>query len=112
MTEKIKTARQMLGRFFQERREDLKLSRHALAKRLGISEETVRGVESGRFAWDIDLHLRICKALGIRHELIASNEEQPAGLRMITTVVSAKNNDIRIGNKRLFFLSQTVYRKI
>lgn len=77
MNEKIKAARQMLGRFFKERREDLKLSPQTLANRLGISTETIRGIESGRFAWNIDLHLRICDALGIRHELIRSDEEQP-----------------------------------
>ena len=77
MNEKIKTARQMLGRFFQERREDLKMSRSALANRLVISEETIKGVETGRFAWNIDLHLRICEVLKIRHELIVSDEEQP-----------------------------------
>ena len=66
MDEKIKAARQQLGRFFQERREEMGFDRKALAIFVGISAETIKGIETGRFAWDIDMHLRICQALEIK----------------------------------------------
>ena len=64
--DKIKAARVQLGRFFQQRREEMGHDRKDLAEHLGISEETVKGIETGRFAWDIDLHFRICQALDIK----------------------------------------------
>lgn len=66
MRNKIKAARQQLGRFFQERREEMGHDRKALAAFLGLTEETIKGIETGRFAWDIDMHLRICQALEIK----------------------------------------------
>jgi hypothetical protein len=37
-----------------------------VAKHLGITANTLKGIETGRFAWDIDLHLLICQALEIK----------------------------------------------
>lgn len=66
MDEKLKAARAQLGRLFQDRREQMGHDRKALAAFLGVSAETVKGIETGRFAWDIDLHLAICQALEIK----------------------------------------------
>ncbi|HXR84313.1 MAG TPA: helix-turn-helix transcriptional regulator [Hanamia sp.] len=66
MNDKIKSARQQLGMFFKERREEMGHKEEYLAKQLDITVNTVKGIETGRFAWDIDLHLRICQALEIK----------------------------------------------
>lgn len=66
MNDKIKTAREQLGQFFQKRREQMGYDRKVLATLLGVSENTIKGVETGRFAWDIDLQHRLCAALEIK----------------------------------------------
>lgn len=66
MNDKIKAARVQLGQFFRKRREEMGASVEQLAQHLGISANTMRGIESGRFAWNIDLHLRICQSLEIK----------------------------------------------
>lgn len=63
---KIKTARQQLGQFFKERREEIGHDAQTVAEHLGISENTLKGIENGRFAWDIDLQHRLCQALEIK----------------------------------------------
>lgn len=62
----IKEARKQLGLFFMNRRKEMGHSLNELAEYLGISANTLHGIETGRFAWDIDLHLRICQALEIK----------------------------------------------
>lgn len=62
----ITRARKQLGAFFQARREELGHDVETVAVHLGITANTMRGVETGRFAWDIDLHLRICQVLEIK----------------------------------------------
>lgn len=64
--DKIKAARVQLGQYFKNRREEMGASVEQLAQHLGISANTMRGIESGRFAWDIDMHFRICQALEIK----------------------------------------------
>lgn len=71
--EKIKAARLQLGRFFQERREEMGHSQEILSRHLGITANTMNGIETGRFAWDIDLHLQICQALEIKPYFSATN---------------------------------------
>lgn len=66
MNDKIKSAREQIGRFFQERREEMGRTQKELADFLGVTENTVKGIETGRFAWDIDLQHRICQALEIK----------------------------------------------
>lgn len=66
MNEQIKAARKQLGSFFKQRREEMGISPETLSEHLGITANTLRGVESGRFQWEIDLHLKICQALGIK----------------------------------------------
>ena len=74
MDEKIKTARKQLGQFFKERREQMGLSSYLLADYLGISESTLKGIETGRFAWDIDLQHRLCAALEIKPYFSTTND--------------------------------------
>lgn len=66
MNEKSKAARQQLGQLFKKRREEMGHDEQTVADHLGITANTLKGIESGRFAWDIDLHLRICQALEIK----------------------------------------------
>lgn len=80
---KIKEARKQLGIFFKARREEMGQSEEAMATFLGITANTVKGIESGRFAWDIDLHLRICQALEIKpyFSSTAAPDEEDYSLR-------------------------------
>src|SRR5690606_31866574 len=66
MSDRIKSAREQLGRFFKQRREELGQSQADMAAFLGITVNTLNRIEEGRFAWDIDLQHRICQALGIK----------------------------------------------
>lgn len=66
MSEKIKAARQQLGGFFKERRLQMGRTTQELADFVGISVNTLNGIESGRFAWDVDLNNRLCAALEIK----------------------------------------------
>lgn len=74
MNEKIKAARHLLGGFLQERRQQMGRSREDLAVFLGISAETVKGVETGRFACDIDQMFKICTALEIKPYFVPIEE--------------------------------------
>lgn len=53
-------------------------TRQELADFLNISAETVKGVESGRFAYNVDLLFRFCAALEIK-PFFAPQEELGAG---------------------------------
>jgi len=64
--DKLKQARQQLGLFFKEKREQMGITEDVLATHLGLSTNTIKGIESGRFAWDIDVQHRICEALEIK----------------------------------------------
>lgn len=65
MENEIRAARKQLGGFFKDRREAMGVSQDDMATHLGITANTVKGIESGRFAWDVDLHIKICKLLKI-----------------------------------------------
>lgn len=62
----IKSARKQLGGLFQQRREQLGISREDLGAAVGVTAETIKGIETGRFKWDIDLQHKLCAALGIK----------------------------------------------
>lgn len=74
MDDKIKAARQQLGSFFKQRREQMGIDPETLSAHLGITANTVKGIESGRFAWDIDLQHRLCAALEIKPYFSATEE--------------------------------------
>lgn len=63
---KIRTARKELGRFFAEKREAMGRTQEELAAYVGITANTLRGIETGRFAWDVDMNHRLCAALEIK----------------------------------------------
>lgn len=65
MNDKVVESRVQLGRFLKDRRAELDIGADVLAGVLGISENTLNRIESGRFAWDIDLHIKICEILKI-----------------------------------------------
>lgn len=65
-TDKIKAARAAIGGFIQARREAMGVTREDLGKHVGITANTVKGVETGRFAMDIDLQFLIYEALEIK----------------------------------------------
>lgn len=66
MSDTIKAARIVLGQMFRDRREGLGLAPEILAGAVGITVNTVKGIETARFAWDIDTYLRMCQALSIK----------------------------------------------
>ncbi len=66
MSDKIKAARQQLGDMFRQRRQQMGRTQKEVADFLELSAETVKGIETGRFAWDIDLLFRLCAALEIK----------------------------------------------
>ncbi len=66
LKEKIKAARKQLGGSLKDRREQLGISDGMLGSHVGVTANTIRGVESGRFAMDIDLQFKIYNVLGIK----------------------------------------------
>lgn len=66
MNDKIKAARVALGSFLKERRKQMGRTEKELAEFLKLSAETVKGVEDGRFAADIDTIFRFCKELELK----------------------------------------------
>ena len=66
MDEKIKAARVKLGGFIKERREVLGMSQEVLGRACGVTANTINGVETGRFAMDVDLMLVIFRELSIK----------------------------------------------
>lgn len=66
MNEKHKVSRIALGGYFAERRKQMRHTMQELSNHLGISAETVKGVETGRFACDLDLLFKFCEALEIK----------------------------------------------
>lgn len=58
-----KELRTNIGQSLKDRRESLGLTVEEISGQLGISVNTMKGIESGRFAWDIDLHVRLCELL-------------------------------------------------
>lgn len=63
---KIKTAREQLGLFIRQRREEMGHPVESLAAVVGVSPNTMARIESGHFAWDIDTHHKILGALEIK----------------------------------------------
>ena len=88
MKDKIKAARVELGRHFQERRQQMGRTTKELANFLNISSETVKGVETGRFPFDVDLLFRFCAALEIKpffapHEELGIDLDTPPGEKFL-----------------------------
>ena len=80
MNEKIKAARKQLGSFFKERRLQMGIPESILSEHLGISTNTLRGIETGRFAWDIDIQHNICAALEIKPYFSQTSDPQEEDL--------------------------------
>lgn len=83
MTNKITFARVELGQYFQQRRVELGHSQHELADMVGLSASTVNGIETGRFAWDIDLQHRLCAALEITPFFAAGDMTEQNGRKWL-----------------------------
>lgn len=66
MNDKIKAARVALGGFIKERRKQMGVSQEELGTAVGVTGNTINGIETGRFAMDIDLQFRIYATLGIK----------------------------------------------
>lgn len=64
--DKHETARVLLGQFFARRREEMGQSRKALADFVGISDNTMARIESGKFNFDTMLLFTICEALELK----------------------------------------------
>lgn len=54
------------GLFLKNTRENLGLTLESVSERSGISANTLKRIEDGRFKWDIDLHIKICNALHLK----------------------------------------------
>lgn len=66
MNENIKSARVQLGQFIQERRLQMGRTAEELGSFVGVTANTIKGVETGRFPCDVDLLLQICAALELK----------------------------------------------
>lgn len=64
--EKHQIAREQLGLFFAERRKEMGHGCKHLADFVGISENTMKRIEQGKFDFDISLLFKICEALEIK----------------------------------------------
>ena len=64
--DKIKAARIALGGFIKSRREQMGHSQSELGYCVGVTANTIQGVETGRFSMDIDLQFKIYAALEIK----------------------------------------------
>jgi DNA-binding XRE family transcriptional regulator len=91
MNEKIKAARQELGSFFKERREQMSIPADILAGQLGITTNTLKGIETGRFPWDVDMQHNICALLEIKPYFSATAD--PHGEDLIHNRKSAASGD-------------------
>lgn len=69
----IKEQRKKIGKIIAFAREINNFTIEQLAEKIGVTPNTLKGIESGRFAWDIDLHIKICAALG-RSAIGATNQ--------------------------------------
>lgn len=85
MNEKIKSARVTLGSFLLQRREQLGISQELLGEAVGVSANTIKGVESGRFAMDVDLQFQIYSALGIKPYFSYTDESDLENLKRNNT---------------------------
>lgn len=75
-----------MGGFFKERRLQMGHTAQEVADFLGITVNTLNGIESGRFAWDVDTNNRLCAALEIKPlfaplELIGKGSLPEAGIK-------------------------------
>lgn len=78
MNEKIKTARVQLGQFIKDRRLQMGRTAEELGTFVGVTANTIKGIETGRFACDVDLLLSICAALELK-PIFAALEELSQG---------------------------------
>lgn len=62
----VKQLRKQIGRFLAERRMQMGHSAEELGQFIGVTANTIKGIETGRFALDIDLLLKLCGALEIK----------------------------------------------
>ena len=49
-----------MGRFFQERREELGINRTETASIIGVTSRTIQNIEGGRTATDLHTILKLC----------------------------------------------------
>jgi transcriptional regulator with XRE-family HTH domain len=80
INDRTKQARKDLGAFFKDRREQMGHDLKAVADFVGITANTLNGIESGRFAWDIDLQHRLCAALEIKPYFSATEPDKEIDL--------------------------------
>lgn len=62
----IKALRSQLGAFLSNRRRQMGRTDEEVGQFVGVTASTIRGVETGRFACDVDLLLKLCAALEIK----------------------------------------------
>ncbi len=65
--EEVKSERKKLGEIIKNRRLEMGIDENVLAEKIGVTANTVKGIESGRFSWDIDLYISLCNALNINY---------------------------------------------
>lgn len=58
--------RNILGQRFQNKRLELGLTTEQIADSVGVKQTTILKIEKGLFAWDIDLHIQLCKVLNLQ----------------------------------------------
>jgi DNA-binding XRE family transcriptional regulator len=66
----IRLNREKLGLFFASRRKEMGHTIEDAAAHIGISANTLRRIEAGKFPWDIDLHNKICESYELKPFLV------------------------------------------
>lgn len=70
----IKQNRQLLGHFFFTRRKEMGHSIEHAAQHIGISANTLGRIENGKFAFDIDLLLKLCETYEVKPFFVPKEE--------------------------------------
>jgi len=69
--------RKIIGKYFSERRNELKMNQSQLALKMGISQSTVAKIENGSWNFSMDFLILFCKHLDLYLFLPAKESDDP-----------------------------------
>lgn len=75
--DQILAYRKLVGQWIQQIREDKGISKNELSKLSGIDRKYINGIESGKYAFSIDIIAKISYALGIYILFIENTTDGP-----------------------------------
>lgn len=94
--DQILAYRKLVGQWIQQIREDKGISKNELSKLSGIDRKYINGIESGKYAFSIDIIAKISYALGIYILFIENTTDGPLADAM-RNKWGNKGNYIRVG---------------